>query len=65
MMKFENSIGAALAISVMLVALSGCQKQEGPAEQAGKSIDKATEQAGEKVEQVGESIQDAAKGDKD
>lgn len=50
--------------SVMLVVLSGCQKQEGPAERAGKNIDKATEQAGEMVEQVGESIQDAAKGDR-
>lgn len=65
MMKLEKTVSAAMAIGVMLVALSGCQKQEGPAEQAGKDIDKATEQAGEKIEQVGENIQDAAKGDKD
>ena len=65
MVKLENSVSAALAISVMLVALSGCQKQAGPAEQAGKDIDKATEQAGEKIEQAGENIQDAAKGGKD
>ena len=65
MMKPGKTVSATLIISGLLIALSGCQKQEGPAEQAGKDIDKATEQAGEKIEQVGENIQDAAKGDKD
>lgn len=65
MMKPGKTVSAAWIISGLLIALSGCQKQEGPAEQAGKDIDKATEQAGEKIEQVGENIQDAAKGDKD
>lgn len=65
MMKPGKTVSAALIISGLLIALSGCQKQEGPAEQAGKDIDNATEQAGEKIEQVGENIQDAAKGDKD
>lgn len=65
MMKPGKTVSAALIISGLLIVLSGCQKQEGPAEQAGKDMDKATEQAGEKIEQVGENIQDAAKGDKD
>jgi len=68
MMKPGKTVSAALIIGGLLVALSalsGCQKEEGPAEQVGEDIDKATEQAGEKIEQVGESIQDAAKGDKD
>lgn len=64
MMKLEKTASAALIVSVLLVALSGCQKQEGPAEQAGKEVDKATEKVGEKIEKAGESIQDAAKGDK-
>jgi hypothetical protein len=51
-------------MSALLVALPGCQKQEGPAQQAGKKADKAVEQAGQQVEKAGESIQDAAKGDK-
>lgn len=63
-MKLEKTASAALIVSVLLVALSGCQKQEGPAEQAGKEVDKATEKVGEKIEKAGESIQDAAKGDK-
>jgi len=64
MMKPGNSISTALAVSALLAALSGCQKQEGPAEHAGKEVDKATEQVGQKIEKAGESIQDTAKGDK-
>ena len=64
MMKLGKSVSAALVMSALLVALSGCQKQEGPAEQAGKQVDKTTENAGKQIEKAGESIQDAAKGDK-
>lgn len=63
-MKTEKTVSAVLIMSALLVALSGCQKQEGPAEQAGKKVDNATEKVGEKIEKAGESIQDAAKGDK-
>ena len=74
-MKLGKTINAALATSALLVALFGCQKPEGPAEQAGKKIDNAmeqtgqnvdstTEKLGEKVEEAGEKIQDAAKDNK-
>lgn len=74
MTKPRNALGAALALAGLLVALAGCQKQEGPAEeagrkldnaveQAGKDVDKARETVGEKIEQTGERIQDAAKDD--
>ena len=63
-MKSVKTISAALVISALLVALSGCEKQEGPMEKAGKSVDNATESVGEHVENAGEAIQDAAKGDK-
>jgi predicted small secreted protein len=61
-MKPNKTVSAALIMSALLVALSGCQK-EGPAEQAGKSVDKAMEQAGQQIEKAGEKIQEAAKGD--
>jgi hypothetical protein len=57
-----KTLGAALLMSTLLVALPGCMKQEGPAEKAGKSLDKATESMGEKVEDAGEAIQDSANG---
>lgn len=65
MMKFGKNVSAALAMCALLAAISGCQKQEGPVEKAGKEVDQAVEKAGEKIEKVGENIQDAAKGDKE
>jgi hypothetical protein len=64
MVKFRNGAIAATAIGVLLAGLSGCQKQEGPAEHAGKEIDKVIGKVGQNVEKAGENIQDAAKGKK-
>ena len=63
MMKLRDTIGAALFMSALLLALSGCQK-EGPAEHAGKAVDQTVDKAGQQIEKAGDSIQDAAKGDK-
>ena len=63
-MKLGKTASSALVISVLLVAMSGCQKQEGPAERAGKQVDKAMDQAGQQIEKAGKNVQDAAKGDK-
>lgn len=62
-MKRTRTIFAALIMSTLFIALPGCEKQ-GPAEKAGESIDNATDKLGEKVEDAGEAIQDAADGDK-
>ena len=59
-MKPIETLSAALAISALLVALSGCQK-EGPVEQAGKEVDHAAEKVGEEIEKAGDNIQDRAK----
>lgn len=64
MMKFGKTMSAALAATALLVALSACQKQEGPAERAGKKVDETVDKAGQQIEKAGDSIQDAAKGDK-
>ncbi len=64
MMKLGKIVSVALLVTALLAALAGCQKQEGPVEQAGKKVDQAAEKAGQKIEKAGESIQDAAKGDK-
>ena len=61
MMKHAKVFGAALLATTMFVALPGCEKQEGPAERAGKAVDKSVDQAGEKIEEAGKDIQDAAK----
>jgi len=47
----------------MLGTLWACQPKEGPAEQAGKSLDNAANKAGQQIEKAGEKVQDAAKGE--
>jgi hypothetical protein len=62
-MKPVKIVGTAVAIGALLAALSGCEKHEGPAEQAGKGIDNAVEHAGEQMEKAGDSIKDATRRD--
>jgi len=64
MTRFRNSAIAAASIGALIAGLSGCQRQEGPAEHAGKEIDKVIGKVGQSVEKAGEKIQDAAKGTK-
>jgi hypothetical protein len=52
---------AILAASILVFGLSACEKKEGPAERAGKEIDKSIESAGKQLEKAGDKIQDAAK----
>lgn len=55
---------SAVAAAMLLSLVPGCQKQEGPAQQAGKEVDKAVEKLGQQIEKAGDSIQEAAKGAK-
>jgi hypothetical protein len=61
MTKIHKHLSAGLALSILIVGLSACDKKEGPAERAGKELDKAVESAGQKLEKAGQQIQDAAK----
>ena len=61
MIKNSKNIIAALAVSLLLVGISGCH-QQGPAERAGKKIDKTVEKGGEQVEKAGKKIQEEARG---
>uniref|UniRef100_Q47EA2 Uncharacterized protein n=1 Tax=Dechloromonas aromatica (strain RCB) TaxID=159087 RepID=Q47EA2_DECAR len=64
MIKPGKTLSAAVMMAALLVALSACQKKEGPVEQAGKKVDQAAEKAGQQIEKAGNKIQDAAQGDK-
>jgi hypothetical protein len=61
MTTIHKRVGAILAMSILIVGLSACDRKEGPAERAGKEVDKAVESAGAKLEKAGQQIQDAAK----
>ncbi|NYT59543.1 hypothetical protein H0A65_11490 [Alcaligenaceae bacterium] len=60
MINHHNKTMAALAASMLMLALAGCQK-EGPAEKIGKEIDTAISSAGDQIQQAGDKIQSAAK----
>ena len=64
MIKLGKTIGTALVIGGMLATLPACQKQEGPAERAGKEVDKSADKVGQKVEKAGDKIQDVTRGEK-
>ena len=61
MTKIHGSVRAGLALSLLVVGLSACEKKEGPMERAGKQIDKAVEKAGQQVEKAGHKIEEAVK----
>jgi hypothetical protein len=48
---------------ITLLALVGCQR-EGPAEKAGRQVDKAADSAARSVEKAGENVRDAVNGKK-
>jgi hypothetical protein len=61
MKKILMLVSASVAMGILVVGLSACEKKEGPAERAGKEIDKTVDKAGQQLEKAGQSIQDAAK----
>jgi hypothetical protein len=46
--------------AVLLFGLAACER-EGPAEKAGRSVDRAVDKAGKQIEKAGERVRDAAK----
>jgi hypothetical protein len=63
-MKFGKCVMLATVAGALTMVLAGCPQKEGPAERAGKSVDKAVDKAGQQIEKAGERVQDAAKGEK-
>jgi len=63
-MKIGKCVCTVLATSVLILGLAACEEKAGPAERAGKEVDKAVENAGRNIEKAGEKIQDAAQGAK-
>ncbi len=61
MKSLGKSLTAVLSMSILVFGLSACEKKEGPAERAGKEVDKTVEKAGQQLEKAGQSIQDTAK----
>jgi hypothetical protein len=52
-----------LFVVIALAALVGCEK-EGPAEKAGRELDRAADKAARSVEKAGDNVRDAVNGKK-
>ena len=60
MAEIGKWVMTALGIGALMVGLAGCDdKKVGPAERAGKEIDKAMEKAGQQMEKAGKEIDKA------
>ncbi|MCI0510814.1 hypothetical protein C8E00_107154 [Chromohalobacter marismortui] len=61
-MRSERLKKLALLLVIVMTALGvvACDNDEGPAEEAGESVDNAMDEAGDTMEEAGEDIQDAA-----
>ena len=58
MVRISRSAVVALALGALLAGMSGCKK-EGPAERAGKEIDRSAKKAGQEIEKAGEEMKKA------
>lgn len=54
-----RKLAIALFMAMMIGGLAACDNQ-GPAEEAGESIDESMQSAGESIEDMGENIEEAA-----
>lgn len=52
-MKIKQGVTSLLAAAALATMLMGCQKEEGPMEKAGKSVDQAIEKAKDAVDPKG------------
>ncbi|HDZ49053.1 hypothetical protein LCGC14_0071730 [marine sediment metagenome] len=55
-----KKLAMALLMALMAGGLLACDNNQGPAEEAGESIDESTQSVGESIEELGEDIEEAA-----
>ena len=64
MRKWVNGMIAAVSAATLSVGIAACERHEGPAEHAGKEIDRAMEKTGQQIERAGEAVQQTARGER-
>ncbi|ABE60392.1 MULTISPECIES: hypothetical protein [Chromohalobacter] len=58
--EWLKKLALMLVIGMTAFGVVACDNDEGPAEEAGESVDDAMDNAGDSMEDAGEDIQDAA-----
>lgn len=59
MKNAHGGIGRVWMLAACLAVLSGCQKQEGPMESAGRKIDEAGDKLSREADRAGDKIDEA------
>ena len=57
--QLVKTLSVAALIALLAGGLAACDNDQGPAEEAGESIDESMNSAGESIEEAGENVQDA------
>lgn len=60
MINRKSKMAGVLTLGVLMMALGGCEK-EGPAEKAGKEIDKAISNTGSQIQSLGKELESTLK----
>ena len=55
-----KKLAMAMLLGLMAFGVVACDNDDGPAEEAGQSVDNAMDDAGDTMEEAGEDIQDKA-----
>ena len=58
---FLKGLVSVMAVLVFVVGVSGCQKQEGPMEKAGKKVDESVEATKDSMKKAGQKVSEGAK----
>ncbi|MDR9439145.1 MAG: hypothetical protein RI841_06570 [Halomonas sp.] len=58
--EMMRKLSLALLIALLGTGLVACEEEQGPAEEAGESIDESMEEMGEGMEEMGEEMEEAA-----
>jgi hypothetical protein len=62
---FLKGIMPVMVALVFVIAVSGCQKQEGPMEKAGKKADEGIEATKDAMKEAGENVKEGAEATKE
>ena len=54
----KRTLLLSVATLFLVMGLSACEKEKGPAEKAGAAIDEAIDKAGDKLEEAGEALKE-------
>lgn len=63
MKKVLKAFASAALVLSLLFGISGCQRQEGPAERAGEQNDEAVEEGGEQLQEAEEEAREKTQGE--